>query len=321
MNKQPPLENQKRNPKINQNESNERSEKKSEAKKGNKKTSYGFFVNISIVILVPFVLIAVAMAIGFTPLNNISVQGNHLYNTQNIVEVSGLKIGGNSMKYKLDKAEKDIVRELPYIRSADIKRTFGGVLINITELEAKYALWQNSGYILLSDDFKVLEIGADKIPNDVFKISGLDATGISAGSVAEIENSSGAEILGTVISLISKVDFKGITEINVSDVSNIELTYRDRMRISLGNEDNLEYKLLFAKETVKQEDLNDPSQRGSLNLGKLGEAHFIPYMPTTAPYTRPVITTTAPASTGSETTAAPASDASGTTEPATVNNQ
>lgn len=264
-------------------------ERKPERKSRHSKTIAVFILAVSLVI-------SALLLSGLVPLNQIEVENNKRYNAEEIQKASGLVLGKNTFNSKLRGAESNITRELPYIQSAEIKRKAGGVIISVTECSAKYALKQGGKYLLLSDSMKVLEIGADKVPNGAVKVSGLEPIGVSLGQTLEAKNKTGAELLNKTVSLLSEFKVKDITEINISDVNNIELWYQNRLQLIMGSEEELEYNLRFAKETIKRENDIDPNQSGRFDFSEHGKAHFTPYIPTTIPVTvPPEPTTQAPA--------------------------
>lgn len=196
------------------------------------------------------------------------------------------------------------MRELPYIQSAKVKRSAGGIVISVDECNAKYALKQGDKYVLLSENMKVLEIGADKAPKGVVAVSGLEPVGVAAGQTLEVRNKPGAELLNKIVALLAEFEIKDITEINVSDVNNIELWYQNRLQLIMGREEELEYNICFAKETIKRENSIDSKQSGRFDFSEHGKAHFTPYIPTTIPATRPTETTVPPSTQAPKATAA-----------------
>lgn len=258
----------------------------------------------AVYIAVAFIVAATAVLAGVVPLNQINIENNVRYSDEEIQKASGLIPGSVELSVNLKGAAARIMRELPYIQSAEVKRTSNGVTVTVAESNAKYALRQGNKYVLLGESMKVLEIGADKVPKDAFIVSGLEPVGVSAGQMLEAKNKPGEELLIRIVSLLSELKVNDITEINVSDVNNIELWYQNRLQLIMGSEEELEYNLLFAKETIKRENEVDPKQSGRFDFSEHGKAHFTPYIPTTIPETRPTETANQPSAAASQPTAA-----------------
>lgn len=272
-------------------------------------------------IVFAFVLLTVAVFTGFTPLKQVEVVNNKRYTAESIVKVSGLEAGKNTMSYKLKKAEQNIKTQLPYIQTVEIKRSVGKVTVTVTETTAKYALEQDKKYILLDSQMKVLESGVSNIPDSAVKVLGLDPTGVAVGYNIEVGNKSGVNLLPTISKLINDLKVENITQIDLSDLNNISLMYQNRLQLILGREEDLEYNLRFAKETIKRENAIDPRQHGSFDFSKLGKAVFKPYIVTTLPepkHTLPVTTvpTTVKVSAAAATSAVSSTATTAVTRPA-----
>lgn len=236
-------------------------------------------------------LLVGAFFTGLTPLGQITVKGNAKYTAEEIEQASGLEIGKTSVSSKLSSAKDNITRKLPYVQSVKIDRALKQVTITVQECEAKYALDHGGKYILLDENMKVLEVGVSSVPKGALNIAGLDPIGVSAGYKIEVQNNSGIELLEKAVNLINNSGIKDITKINLSDVNNIELWYQNRLQLIMGNIDNLEYNLNFAKESIKREDAINPKQSGSFDLTAHGKAVFTPYIPTTLLNPKPTLPT------------------------------
>lgn len=249
------------------------------------------------------VLLVSAFFTGLTPLGQITVKENAKYTAEEIEKTSGLELGKTSVRSKLNDAKENILHQLPYIQSVKIDRVGKRVTITVKECTAKYALEQGGKYILLDENMKILEVGVNSVPKGVLNISGLDPIGVSAGYKIEVQNNSGIELLEKIEKLIKDSGMKDITKINLSDVNNIELWYQNRLQLIMGNVEDLEYNLSFAKEAIKREDAINPNQRGSFDFTQRGKAAFTPYIPTTIPKPKPTVPAAKTEVTAEQTTA------------------
>ena len=121
-------------------------------------------------------VLIIAAVIGavtlFFKTETITVSGNQKYTEQEIIEASGLRIGGNLyLMNKYDHAQA-IFRNLPYVESASINRALPDTLvIEVTECSAAASVPAEGGAWLMSVNGKLLEQTAS-LPDDCARVTG-----------------------------------------------------------------------------------------------------------------------------------------------------
>ena len=77
-----------------------------------------------------------------------------------------------------------------------------------------------------------------------------------------------SEVLQTLLTELHEKDlFDGITAVDIADLSRISVVYQDRIRVVLGNDTNMEYKLRLAAVALTDPDQGLlPADRGTLDV-------------------------------------------------------
>ena len=75
-------------------------------------------------------------------------------------------------------------------------------------------------------------------------------------------------MLQTLLTELHEKDlFDGITAVDIADLSRISVVYQDRIRVVLGNDTNMEYKLRLAAVALTDPDQGLlPADRGTLDV-------------------------------------------------------
>lgn len=247
------------------------------------------FIVYSIILLL---VVSAAVVFSFTMLfhiEKIEVQGNSRYASQNIIDKTEIKIQDKLFLSNTGKAEEAILEAFPYIKEVKVKRAFpSGIVINVTETYAAFAIEYEGKLSLLDPDGRVLETGIGDPPDGLPVITGLEITDITPGQDIQFKEENIAACLRKITAAVNgceirKSDF--ITEstplsergdieiIDMSDTLNITLIFDGRLNLELGMPTDLEYKLQFAKSAI---DKLAEDARGTLNLSVLKKATFSP---------------------------------------------
>lgn len=185
-----------------------------------------------------------------SPIFNIStveVINNSTVQTEEIISLSGLKIGQNIFRYNKSKVIKNI-KENAYIQSVKIKRKIPNKIeITIQERNRDYNIQFLNQFAYINKQGYILEISEQKL--ELPTIIGI-ATGeeqIKAGSRL---NSEDLEKLETVIQIINVCEDYGIsqkiTDIDISDKTNYTIYIEEELKtIHLGDKNNISTKILY----------------------------------------------------------------------------
>lgn len=218
-------------------------------------------------ILIGSVMFGIWCLLGFVfAIKEINTENTVKYDSSTIISVSGIEIGDNLCFLNSGKSENKICRELPYIESAKIKKIFPNkIQIETTLAEPKFYVSFKEKYLLISQESKVLE-ERDDIPSELPLIIGLNFS-ISNDKKLIYESEELKNTLTSVFSAFEDNKLFSITNIDFSEAENISVNYDDRIKILLGSNNDINYKLLTAHEIILNKIKNDES--GVLDLSTL----------------------------------------------------
>ena len=242
--------------------------------------------NIILGVLLTVILLTVGIVLSLTvffKISAVTVSGDEVYSTEQVVEASGITQGENLFLLKKSDTAALIEKTLPYVETADISKSLSGTItIHITAAKAVAALDNGDSFTLLNASGKVLEDGVAALNDGVYE----------ALQAAEIA---------------------GITELDVRDHLNIKAVYQGRITLELGAVSSLPDKTSFIKATLTRNDESEPEFEGTIDFTIDKKAYVRPKEETTAPVTAPATTA---GTAGETTTASQSTSQASTTTPA-----
>ncbi len=245
---------------------------------------FASFVSILIVLTTVLVL---SLTVFFN-IDTVTVNGTSRYDTEQIIQVSGVVKGENLFLTSVEKASKNITEQLPYISEAKVTRKLPStILIEIVGTTADFCYKTTGGYALTDSKSKVLEIvNAETVPQDTAVIKsnasfvaavGQDIAVNDGNNEEQVEkDKKELELLKTVLNSIKESGIQDITEIDITTASDICIIYQNRFALNVGSTTELTYKLKSAVEIIAKEDEIDPTTSGEINLQNPGSAYVSP---------------------------------------------
>ena len=95
---------------------------------------------------------------SYLDIDEFKVEGNSKTPSQDIIAISGLKVGDQLFPINLSAASKS-VRRLPWVKEANISRGLDGLIsFKVTERQARVVAFSRQGFALLDVEGRVLEI-------------------------------------------------------------------------------------------------------------------------------------------------------------------
>jgi cell division protein FtsQ len=228
--------------------------------------------------------VAAAIIFGvaiFFKVNNIEVQGNAIYSSDQIVKASGLAVGDNLLTVNKQAAAGGITAALPYIKSVSIGRTLPDtVVISVVESKAAFAVKTDTNTLWLIDSTgKALEKTDDETAAAGAQIAGVSVESPTAGKL--VTSSATPANLTAALSVLKALDGSGLLEqvkaIDVTKDYAITLWYGDQYEVLLGGTDQLDYKIQYL--TVILGKLSN-YQQGTIDL-TLSESKTATFRPKT----------------------------------------
>ena len=234
-------------------------------KKRTNKTPYGYSkkrkkrnIQIFYISLIALVLVAAIAVACFLLLkiSLVSVSGSSVYSEQDVLTACTIKQGDNLVTADAKTAEKEIEKKLPYVAKATITKKFPSkVDVNVTPANVQYAFSQGGVYVLVSKDYKVLEI-KNTCPENTCIVDGAVLLSPTPGENCSYLNVESKVTVEAVLSQMQNCnyDFSKVTSISFVDEGNISYIYENRVKVVLGLPTDLEYKLTFSKSILLNED-------------------------------------------------------------------
>ena len=247
-----------------------------------------FGLLFKVLCLLALVVALTAGATVFFRVEVVSVEGNHRYSREEIVEVAGIQQGDNLYAWNKFQVAERLLQTLPYIGEVSIRRVLPStVVITVSEWEAvarvlPYAPEEPEGEEegaeteplsaaqepwLISVKGKLLEsAGAD---SQAMEVQGLTALLPQAGEPLAVPQGQQARLDG-LLELLAALEEAGMT----ADVSRVELgptqmelRYAGRFDVKLALNADFRYELQVLRAVREdQENKHGPQAAGSIDL-------------------------------------------------------
>ena len=217
-------------------------QKQRKAAKRRKLTPFLFVISVFI--------IAAAVYLCLTMLFNVDrvkIEGNTLYEEKDLIKTSGIEKGENLFEVDIAFAEDKLYSVYSYIEEVEVKRSFpNSVTITITEAVPFSVIEEADGYTLVSTGGKVLERGLEEVPDGM-----LSVRGVSTITNSE-DNTKRKDLMMKVIGAMQKLGMEDYVFLDLSDTLEITMIYDNRVKVQLGNELEIEYKLQFVDSVISE---------------------------------------------------------------------
>lgn len=257
------------------------------AVKRRKKNNTHFVILLMLSCLIIGVILSLTV---FFNVNNVIIEGDTRYTKLQICTAGDVSVGDNLFLSLGQKDRKEITEKLPYIDKIEVERKLPSTLvITVNETPAFFAIYDESQYILLDGNMKVLEKTTSILGEDVILIEGVQiessqigkqlvfkdktletaATGDETTETLETETT--RELIDRIISAIISEEFNGLTNIDLTDRLHVKMTYDNRLVLIFGAPTELDYKFKFALKAIEK---LDDSANGYIDLTVPQNAYY-----------------------------------------------
>lgn len=184
-------------------------------------------------------------------LKKIVLEGNVQVQKDEIINISNLVINRNVFKYNLKEIEKNIVSH-PYIKEARAQRKLPSTIILQVKEREEYAIIPYMGsYIYIDDENIVLKASDSYIANDNILITGVEFKSFKIGEKIEATNSDDLNLVMDLLKAANMTSiYEMISEINISEKSNMRLITFDGVEVLLGEGENPAYLMVALDEIL-----------------------------------------------------------------------
>lgn len=227
------------------------------------------FVFLLKFILTTGLLVATIILLALSPLfsiNRIEVRGAVHYTEENLISLSGVIKGENGFRQvgsspgsiltlRAGNAEKAIRKGCPYIKTVKVRYILpGSMVIDVEERNAAATVPFMGTSLLIDRDGLVLETISPDAGQKLPSIKGLRFKSYELGKKLEYENPEALEAAFNVLDEIQSVDkseggklYDKVDSVDVSDLNAMVLSLESRIRVNLGDIQDLNYKLSSTK--------------------------------------------------------------------------
>lgn len=229
-------------------------------------------------------MLAVAAAVIFSvaiffKVRTVEVQGNSVYDSQTVIEASGIAAGDNLLAVNKAAVAGKLKAALPYVEQVRIARVLPDtIVLEVVESDAVFTVQADGGQNwLMSFSGKLLEQVSAEQAGKHPAIQGFVVTNPEVGKQAAAEN---AEALAAALGILRQLQGTGLVDkaskLDVSKPYDMALWYTDQYEIRLGGADQLEYKIQYLLAVLEQ---LTQYQTGTIDLTFEEEkvARFIPW--------------------------------------------
>ena len=216
--------------------------KQRKAKKRRKITP--FLIVVSVFIFAAAVYLCLTMLFN---VDRINIEGNTLYEELDLIETSGIEKGENLFEVDTVYAEDKLYSVYSYIEEVEVKRAFpNAVNIKIVEAIPFSVIEEADGYTLVSAGGKVLERGLEEVPRGMLSVRGLSTITSTEDDIKRID------LMKKIIGTMQKLGMENYNFLDLSDTLEITMIYDNRVKVNLGNELEMDYKLQFADNVITE---------------------------------------------------------------------
>lgn len=183
----------------------------------------------------------------FFLIENISVEGNYIISTEEIINTSGIDIASHIFNYSKNESE-DRIGNFSYIKNVEIKRSLPkDVHIVIEEREAYLQFAHLSSYLLVDKEGYILEIRDSQVEGlPIFK--GFNIEDYSRDNIldeVEVKKLESFIIDEDTADIVSKM-----SEIVYEDDYNIKINLINGISVAFGQLNNVKYKLALLNDIL-----------------------------------------------------------------------
>lgn len=213
------------------------------------------------------ILIVLGVAVGlmltvFFNVSSIKVIGSSIYSTEEIIYASGIMKGNNLLRLPTEKIEARIVKALPYIKEAEIIKSFPDTVgIRVEPAEEKILIIGDNVSFVADENYKILRTASAPIEGLV-RIKGIKTETFEEGTRINFADKQQRDVLKDISAICNEKGFN-LTYINVENLVDISFAIDDTRLVKLGTYSGLSDKMMHLEATLIR---LDPSVSVSISL-------------------------------------------------------
>ena len=231
-----------------------------------------------------FLVFLFAFSLAFTycyyegaPIKNIIIDGKSDYDNDKIISVAEISRGQNMLTVREKEVNEKVTAKLPLISQITLRYNFPETIeLQVVSTKAEIILKNGSNYTCIDRTGKIVSLKKQKIEKDQFLVTGIKYDSFKVGEYFDIivpeetedEDEQATQLrltkqkeklkYDTVKQIVSLLEDKKIypCKIDISNLDDIQVVYDSRIRIYLGDETKLDFKIDTAHELMKENATN-----------------------------------------------------------------
>jgi len=206
---------------------------------------------------------------AFLRVVEIRVEGATKYTAREVAEASGVSTGDSLMRVNKQRVTGNILRNLPFVKGANISRKLPDILlIEVTESTAIATIYFAGDNLIIDSGGRVLT-RMDEKPDDLIEIRGIEISDFREGEPPRVELGAETKLqfMQDILGAMERDEMeKDVSYLDVSNISNIHFGYLDRYRVILGGVRDLKHKLGRLPADVLRLEQRYPNTPGDINM-------------------------------------------------------
>ncbi len=199
----------------------------------------------------------------FFNINEYLVSGNKLYADDTILEAGNLRYGRNMYGINIEKTEQKIKDTLVYVEDVNLKRKLPDkFVVEVTEAKAYACVEYDNRYAIITKSGRYLETEQLDARAGLMLIKGMELKDVALAQDFASKDDTKKTIILELLNAISETCDGKITEIDITDRTNISMVYDNRITIDFGSSLDYDYKLRYITAII-EENL-DPDEEGTI---------------------------------------------------------
>lgn len=208
----------------------------------------------------------------FITITEIRVVGESRYSDADLILSSGLEIGEHLYDFEPDLVARDILEGHIYLESVQVRRVLPTTVeIQVSPVMETGVVQGETGFSIISSGGKVLETGILYPPSELPLITGLPLSVDRSDAEKVNQLNKRLEALSALNAAMTFAKFTGVTSIDLTDMLSIVIVYQDRVKILLGDSEDLEQKISFASRALET---IDAASQGIIDVSMVKKAFF-----------------------------------------------
>lgn len=206
-------------------------------------------------------------------IRTLAVEGNTKYDDAAVLAISGLKIGQNVFSVNKGQVEKQLKKEFSYIRDVkvdiNLKRE---AVLRITEAKEMGAVYAGGGWVVVDEQ----GVGLQKLPIESerpLRRMYLKGAGTLTDEIGkQVLDGRSLSIIAEICAAFKTYELGDVSEIDMTDLADIRVNWKNRIDIKLGNDSNLTYEIAVAATAIpKILERHGETATGLLNVSQYSD--------------------------------------------------